>query len=127
MGAWLETLLILLVLTNLRLLGSSRLGSCIRTVAIQGVLLGALPILAHADDITPRLLLLSTVGVGLKGATFPWLLFRALRGAKIRREIEPFVGYTASLLFGVAALAASLWLSSHLPLTERGASSLLVA
>ena len=33
--------MILLVLTNLRLLGSSRLAACIRTVALQGVLLGA--------------------------------------------------------------------------------------
>jgi hypothetical protein len=40
-------ILVLVVLTNLKLLGSSRLGASIRVVAAQGVVLGLLPILAH--------------------------------------------------------------------------------
>ena len=43
MHAWIDTLIALVVFTNLRLLGSSRLGASIRTVAVQGVLLGLLP------------------------------------------------------------------------------------
>jgi len=30
----------------------------------------------------------------------PWLLLRAIREADMRREMEPFIGYTASLLTG---------------------------
>jgi len=108
---WLDTLMVLVVFTSLKLLGSSRLGSCIRTVAFQGVLLGFLPIVAHPGSLAPRLLFMSAAAIGLKGIVFPWLLFRALRGARVRREVEPFVGYTSSIMVGVLALIAALWMA----------------
>ena len=44
---------------------------------------------------------------------FPWLLLRAVREADVRREVEPFVGYTPSLLVGRARCSAvALWLGS---------------
>ena len=43
----LDIILILVVLTNLRLLGASRIGASVRTVAVQGILLGLLALLAH--------------------------------------------------------------------------------
>ena len=82
MTPWLDTLMVLVVFTSLKLLGSSRLGSCIRTAAFQGVLLGFLPIVAHAGSLAPRLLVMTAAAIGLKGIVFPWLLFRALRGAR---------------------------------------------
>ena len=126
MTPWLDTLMVLLVFTNLRVLGSSRMGACIRTVAAQGFLLGLLPLLAHPDRIAPRIMFLSGMSVALKAIGFPWLLFRALRGAKVRREMEPYVGYSLSLLVGVAAFALSLWIGSQLPLPNRAVSPLLV-
>ncbi len=126
MTPWLDTLMVLLVFTNLRVVGSSRLGACIRTVAVQGVLLGFLPLLAHPDRMAPRILLLAFASVALKAVGFPWLLFRALRGAKVRREMEPYVGYSLSLLAGVGALALSLWIGSRLPLPTPAVSPLLV-
>ncbi len=126
MALWLDTLLVLLVVTSLKLLGSSRLGSCIRTVAFQGVLLGFLPLLAHPENVGRRLLFMTAAAAGLKGVVFPWLLFRALQGARVRREVEPFVGYTSSILAGVLALIGSLWVGSRLRLPEPPASSLLL-
>lgn len=126
MTPWLDTLMVLLVFTNLRVLGSSRLGACIRTVAVQGLLLGFLPWLSHPDRLAPRILLLAGASVALKAVGFPWLLFRALRGAKVRREMEPYVGYGLSLLAGVAALALAFWIGARLPLPTRAVSPLLV-
>jgi len=123
---WLDTLLVLVVFTSLKLLGSSRLGSCIRTVAIQGILLGFLPIAAHPAGVAGRLAFFTAAAVTLKGIVFPWLLFRALRGARVRREVEPFVGYTSSLIIGVLTLIASLWVGSRLHVPGRAISSLLV-
>jgi hypothetical protein len=40
-----DIIMIFLVLTNMMLLGLSRLGACIRIVALQGVALGFLPII----------------------------------------------------------------------------------
>ncbi|MGE5179601.1 MAG: hydrogenase [Bacteroidota bacterium] len=122
----LDTIMVLLVFTNLRLLGLSRLHASIRTVAAQGVLLGVTALLANAGHLTPRFLLIGLVGIALKGVVFPWLLFRALRGAKIRREVEPFIGYIPSVLAGVGAFLVSLWVAARLPLPAPAASDLLV-
>jgi hydrogenase-4 component E len=122
----LDILMVAIVFTNLRLLGSSRLGACIRTVALQGVLLGLLPLIAHWGDVGWRILLLAVAGTALKAVVFPWLFTRALRGARVRREMEPFVGYGTSLLAGIAALAVSLWIAGKLELPNRALSPLLV-
>jgi len=103
-------ILVVVVLTNLKLLGSRRLGASIRVVAIQGVVLGLLPILAHLHELSVRFALLALGTIAIKGIVFPWLLFRALREAEVTREIEPYVGYVASLVVGVLALAVSFWI-----------------
>ena len=126
MTGWLDTLLVLIVLTNLKLLGTSRLGGCIRVVAAQGILLGGLPLLTGGEAFSPRSLLLAAAGVGLKGIVFPWLLLRALREAKVQREVRPYLGYTASMLFGGVVLGIGLWAGSRLPLPAAVRSSLLV-
>ena len=122
-----KLILVLVVLTNLKLLGSSRVGSSIRVVAAQGVALGLLPILAHTDELSLRFTLLAIGTVAIKGIVFPWFLFRAVREAEVTREIEPYVGYVASLLAGVVILAVSFWMCAptRLPIAASLASSWL--
>jgi hydrogenase-4 component E len=110
-----DLLLVILLLTNLMILGSGSLGACIRLVAVQGFVLGLLPLLA-GKTLTVRLVMIAAGSMALKGFVFPWLLSRARREAGIRREIGPAVGYTMSLAFGVGAAGIALWLSSRLPL-----------
>jgi hydrogenase-4 component E len=119
-------ILVLVVLTNLKLLASSRLGASIRVVAAQGVVLGLLPVLAHMHELSLHFAAMAVGTVALKGVVFPWLLFRALREAEVTREVEPYVGYISSILIGLMALAASFWLGGRLPVTTAGVSSLLV-
>lgn len=126
MTRWLELLLVLLTATNLLLLGSSRLTACIRFVSIQGVLLAFLPLLANADGLHARLVLLAVGSMGVKGVAFPWLLSRAVREAEVRREVEPYVGYTHSILLGIIALGASLWLGSRLEVPRPLVSPMVV-
>ncbi|HOW66009.1 MAG TPA: hydrogenase [Candidatus Paceibacterota bacterium] len=121
-----ELLLVLIVLTNLRLLASGRLGAAIRTVALQGVLLAALPLMAHEPGHFWRAGALALGTMALKGIVFPWLLFRALREADVEREVNPYVGYFTSLLAGVLGLAVALRLSARLPGLPTTASPLLV-
>jgi len=122
----LDWILVLLVLGNLRLLASTRLGAKIRTVAAQGVLLGLVPLLAgiHAPGL--RAVLVAIVGMTLKGVVFPWLLFRAVRETRISRDVQPYVGYSASVLIGVIGLAGMFLISERLTPFPAGASSLLV-
>ncbi|MGD0253104.1 MAG: NADH-quinone oxidoreductase subunit K [Verrucomicrobiota bacterium] len=121
-----DLILVLVVLTNLKLLGSSRLGASIRVVAAQGVMLGLLPVLAHMHELSLHFAAMAVGTIILKGMVFPWLLFRALREAEVTREVEPYVGYISSILVGLMALAASFWLGGRLPITTAGVSSLLV-
>jgi len=121
-----EMVLICIVLTNFALLGSSRLSACIRLVALQGVLLGFLTLLARESALSVRAPVLALTSTGLKGVAFPWLLSRALRDADVRREVEPFVGQSLSLVLGTLALAASLWLAARLPQPNPALSPLVV-
>lgn len=125
MSLFMETVVVLLILTNLMLLGTSRLFACIRLVAFQGVVLGGLPVLVHAGHVTPRAILLAVGTVTLKGIVFPRLLFRALREAEIRREVDPFVGYNVSIFAGILALAVSIWTSRHLNIPSPTGSALI--
>src|SRR5512146_617027 len=98
MQAWTDLILILLVLTNLALTGLSSLGTCIRVMALQGMVLGLVTIGAHHEELSVHTLVLVAGTVAIKGFVFPRLLLRGLREAGTRREVEPFIGFAPSLL-----------------------------
>ncbi len=116
--------MVLLILTNMAVLGSSRLRACIRVVAAQGVALGILPLLIHSFE--PQLLLFTVLSVILKGVVFPYMLWRTLRQLNVWREEDPYVGYGLSLLTGPIALAFSCWISTRLPLPYTVHSEMLI-
>lgn len=120
-----DFLLVLVILTNLRLLAAGRLGASIRVVALQGVLVGLVPVLAPEHGPGWRACVLAAGSVALKGWVIPWLLFRALREAEISREVEPYVGHVTSLLAGLAALGVAFWLNDRLPVLEGTSATLL--
>jgi hydrogenase-4 component E len=113
-GMGVEAVVALLLLTDLLLLGSGRLRSCITVAALQGVVVSLLPILLHPSE--ARAWALAAGSAGLKGAVFPWLLTRVLNQTGVRREVEPFVSHTVSVVVGVAALVFSLWVDAKLAL-----------
>ena len=117
-------LLLLVILLNFFLLGSSRLASCIRTIAIQGGILSLLPVLAHG--FSGHALLLTTVAFLLKAIAIPYLLFRAIRQVHIRREVEPLIGYVPTLILGTLATAGAFIFSGRLPLIAEHSQSLFV-
>ncbi len=126
MNNGLDTLLILLSISDLLLLASSRLGTCIRLVATQGVMLGLLPVLTNIDSLNLRIAGIAAGMLVLKGIVFPRLLYRALREAAVRREVEPFVDYRVSILSGTLALVFSFWMGARMPLPGHAASSFVV-
>jgi hydrogenase-4 component E len=123
MQQWLELATVLLFLTNLAMLGLSELGACVRTAAIQGILLGFITLIVRGEGLTVRLLVLSIMSIGLKGFVFPFLLLRSIREAGVRREVEPFVGYVTSIVVGLLMLAVSMWISGRIPAPTTGVSS----
>jgi hydrogenase-4 component E len=121
-----DIIMIFLVLTNLMLLGLSRLGACIRIVAVQGILLGLLPLLVKNGSFLAHLIFLSAAIICLKGIVFPGLLMRTLRDMDAQHDVEPFVGYGMSIILAPLALVACMWFGSQLMLPVEIASSLVV-
>lgn len=121
-----ELILVLVLLTNLRLLASSRLGAAIRVTALQGLILGVLPLVAHTQSPTWRVVALAAGSMAVKGVVFPWLMFRALREAEIGREMQPFVGYVGSVVIGLLALAGAFALGAQFPALPTTTSPLLM-
>ena len=124
MQTCLDILSVLLVLANLRLLGSSRLGACIATVAAQAVLLAASALLVNAENLDARLLTIVIISTTLKAVVLPALLRRAGRQSGATKEIDPFIGFTTSLLVGMVLLGLCFLISS--PLTSAVAGSALL-
>jgi hydrogenase-4 component E len=110
-----QIVLLFVVLTDFAVLGTTRMRTCIRAVAVQGLLLGALPLLL-ASQLSVHAVGLAVGTVAVKAVALPWFLAWAIREASVRREVEPLVGYIASLLLGAAALALSFAIAAHLPL-----------
>jgi hydrogenase-4 component E len=73
-----------------------------------------------------RLWILAIGNTMIKSILFPWLFSKAVRNIKIRREIEPLVGYNLSLLTGIACFGLSLWIGSKLLLPVTILSTLTV-
>lgn len=109
-----ELFLLLVVLTDFAVLGTSRLRTCIRAVAAQGLLLGLLP-LALASQLTAHVAVLAAGTLLVKAVMLPLFLSWAIREAAVRRDVEPVVGYLVSLLLGAAALALAFAISARLP------------
>jgi hydrogenase-4 component E len=131
----LDPFLVLVLLLNFLILGSSRLTSLVYAGALQGALLGAIYPLAHgvlagshlaepAHLIHP--LAVGLVTVGIKGVVIPRLLFRAIRLADIRGQIEPIIGLVPTLLIGAVGTGLALLFASTLPLKPGHTSTLVV-
>lgn len=109
-----QLVLLLVVLSDLAVLGTTRLSSCIRGIAAQGLLLGLLPLLL-ASELSIHAVSLGVGTVLVKAILLPWFLNRAIREAAVRREVEPLVGFIASQLLGALAVALAFAIASRLP------------
>jgi hydrogenase-4 component E len=119
-------MLVLVLLLNFAVLGTSRLRAVIQASALQGVLLGVLLVLAHGRP-EPRTFLFAGATILIKGVVIPSMLMRAMREASIRREVEPLIGFIPSLLFGAVATGLAVLYSRTLPVPEaRGGGSMLL-
>jgi hydrogenase-4 component E len=124
MNTFADQLLVLVMLINFLLLGSSRMTVSIRAVALQGVVLGLLPVLIN--NFSFHLLLISGGIILAKGVVIPWLLFGAMRRVQIKREIEPFIGYVPTLLLGAATTALAFVFAARLPLAPEHQGLLII-
>ena len=77
------------LLSCFALLGTSRIGACIRWLSLQGIVFGLVPLIAARRRAQPARVLLSGGNIALKGVVFPWLLLRIRARADFSREVDP--------------------------------------
>jgi len=124
MNTMADQLLVLCLLLNFAVLGTSRLAFSVRAVALQGVLLGVLPALVH--PFSWHLVLIVVSIILAKGALIPILIMRAIRKAEIQREFEPFIGYIPSLVLGALFTSLAFIFAARLPLAPEHEGLLFV-
>ena len=118
-------LLVVVLLLNLFFLGTSRIRALIQAAAMQGVVLGVMPLLIHGRaDWNTALIAIATVV--LKGSVIPGMLRRALREAQIKREVEPLIGLVPTMLLGAFGTLLSIGFASGLPLAPEHRGLLVV-
>jgi hydrogenase-4 component E len=120
-----DPLLVLLLLLNFFILGTSRLRAVIDGSALQGILLGVLVVVVHGG-VGLQSGVVAIIAILVKATLIPGLLHRAMRDAEMRREIKPVVGHVASLLLGAVATGAAVLFGRVLPLAPAHVGSLLV-
>ena len=116
-----EIVLALFLIADLALAGASRLKYAIRFVAIQGWIVGVLPVLLWnwQENGCPgaRIWIIAVVNSLVKGVALPMLLEYAGRKARTRRELEPIVSFQMSrfivFLMAVGGFAIGRLLHVH--------------
>lgn len=101
--------IVLFMITSMFLLSTSRLGALIKIVGAQGLLLGILPFFTGEPIASIHTWILALLGIVVKGILIPVFLSRAMRGVAVNREMEPYVGYTMSIVVGVLAIIVSYY------------------
>jgi hydrogenase-4 component E len=124
----LDLALVLALVLAIASLGTSRIGAAIRYFSLQSAAVSLVPLLldtrsgvigGHAWVLFAATILLKSLGV-------PWVLSRSLREAAVRSEMEPLIGFGASLALGGALVGLSFALARQLPLPQKPPSDLLV-
>ena len=110
-----DFLIALILLSNFTLVATSRVNKAIQIAVIQGILLGLIP-LAMGLGRHPHILFMVAAAITVKGWLIPFLLRRAITEVHIHREVDPYIGYTVSLMLCALGTGLSLILAHMLPL-----------
>lgn len=120
--------MVLVLLSVLLSLASSRLGALVKIMACQGILVSLSPFFLHFQgEWNGGDLLFVQIMVVIKGGLIPALLLMALRRVAIKREVEPVIGYHASLFFGLLIMVLAVVIKEKFRATTGGNELVLTA
>ena len=120
-------LLALILLSVLLSLRSNRLMALVKLMAFQGIIVSAVPLFLETDHgLTFNLFLFFILLVLVKGVFIPGLMYIAVKKVVSSREIEPIIGYHASLFAGLIMIVFSVYVTNQLHLAMLPASHKLL-
>jgi hydrogenase-4 component E len=120
-----DTILALVLLSVLVSFGSSRLPALIKVVAFQGVVVSIVPFfIGHGLAIGGVAFTIATLLI--RGIAIPMFIYLAIKKVSIHREVEPIIGYHASLLAGLVLMVAATFVSPKFNLPQTAGNVLLL-
>ncbi len=107
--------LAMILLSVLLSLKSNRLAALVKLVAFQGIVVSAVPLVLNtAHGLSFSLIMFFLILVLVKGLLIPALMFIAVNKVVTSREIEPIIGYHASLFAGLIMIVLSVYITNSL-------------
>jgi len=123
-----DAVLVTILLSVLLSLGSNRLKALVEIMVLQGVAVSVVPLLLeYHSEIRQGGIIFFQIMILIKGVLIPGLLYMALKKIAIKREVEPIVGYHASLLTGLVLIMVSIVVTERLHLTLPAGRELLLS
>jgi hydrogenase-4 component E len=120
-------LLALILLSVLLSLRSNRLMTLVELMAFQGIIVSAVPLFLDTEHgLTFNIFLFFILLVLVKGVFIPGLMYIAVKKVVSSREIEPIIGYHASLFAGLIMIVFSVYVTNQLHLAMLLASHKLL-
>ncbi len=120
-----DAILSLVLLSCLFSFGSSRLPGLIKVLAFQGVVVSIVPLFI-GHDMTGGGILFTVVTLIIRGIVIPLCIYLAIKKVAIHREVEPIVGYHASMLAGLGLIVAATFVSHRFNVPSISDSALLL-
>lgn len=108
-----DTILSLVLLSVLFSFGSSRLPGLIMVVGFQGIVASIVPFFI-GHGMTTGGVVFTLVTLTIRGIIIPMSIYMVIKRVAIRREVEPIIGYHASILCGLGLIVAATFISRQL-------------
>ncbi len=108
-----DTILTLVLLSILFSFGSSRLPRLISVVAFQGIVVSLVPFFT-GHDMTAGGVVFTLATLVIRGIIIPMSIYTAINRVNIKREVEPIIGYHASIICGLLLIVAATWIGRQL-------------
>lgn len=122
---YVDTLLALVLLSVLASFGTNRLPTLIKVLAFQGVVVSVVPLFV-GHELTTGDIVFTLVTMMIRGVVIPLCIHLVIKKVAIRREVEPIIGYQASLLAGLVLISATMFISPRFDLPQTSGFILLL-
>lgn len=122
-----DVILVVILLSVLLSLASSRMMALVKIMALQGAMVSIAPLLLDPQSrLGNEGILYFQLMLLIKAAVIPGLLYLAVTRVAIKREVEPIIGYHASLAVGLGLVLLSATITRRLGIALSGDYSLLL-
>lgn len=96
-------------------LSSNRLMGLVKLMAFQGVMVSLVPLfLEQHQNIGMGSFIFLQIMILIKGGLIPGFMYFAVKKVAIRREVEPIIGYHASIFAGLLFIVISSFMTDQL-------------